>query len=149
MTCTKDPCSCPDMYIRSDVSWRRGVLDLFCGLLSTAENILNAVISGATPSPTTAVFEPYSATAAGSIGAGYSVVEDLPDHTKSVNIANRTDGDVIVSMDGGTTDTYYLVATESIFIPLTNINLETSASIAIKQGTDIPTTGSLYIYSIH
>lgn len=136
-----DPCVCPEQHFRNDLSWRKAVLTVLC-------NLIDAVQGGSIPPAAQAVFPALVATAAGSVGAAYAVVTDLADHTKSVNIANRTDGDVVVSMDGGATDTYYLVATESVFIPLADFNLETTAAIALKQGTDAPTSGSVYIYSI-
>jgi hypothetical protein len=141
--CT-DPCLCVTQSMcYSDPEFKCALLKILCNL--------NALIAGGLPPnvPTQeAVFGEQAVVAAGAIGASYAVASDLPDNTRSFSIDNQTDGDVQVSMDGGTTDHYLLESGDSVNIPLAHLGLVTTAEISLKRGTDVPTAGSVYIYSV-
>ena len=140
-TTTCNPCTCTDMYYRTELSFRKAVLELLCELIGLA--------AAPPPPPTTAaVFAPLTPILFSGIGAGYALGVDLPDDTKSVNIVNHTDGDVYVSMDGGVSNTFLLGAAESVFVNLVELGLVTTAIVQLKQGAYVPTTGLVLIYSV-
>lgn len=141
--CT-DPCLCiTQSMCNSEADFRCSLLKILCNL--------NTLLTGGLP-PTVptqeAVFGEQAVVAAGAIGAPYAVVADLPDNTRSFSIDNQTDGDVQVSMDGGTTDHYLLESGDSVNVPLAHLGLVTTAEISLKRGTDVPTSGSVFIYSV-
>ena len=104
-------------------------------------------LSGMTPS-SNASFAPLDVTAYGAIGAAYALAVDVPDGTKTVILDNQTNGDVMVSMDAGVTDTFHVKAGDVYSLTLAQSGNVTTAQIYIKDGTAVSTSGSFYIYSI-
>jgi len=94
----------------------------------------------------TATFAAMDATT--TIGAAYASAVNLPDDTKVVILDNQTNGDVTVSMDGGTSDTYHLKAGDILSLNLAAAGLETTADVQIKDGTTASSSGTFYVYSI-
>jgi hypothetical protein len=107
---------------------------------------LDINISGAT-STTNATFAPLDVTAFGAIGAAYASAVDLPDGTKVVIVDNQTNGDVMVSFDGGVSDHLHVKAGDVMSYNLASSGLVTTADVQIKDGTAVSTAGSFYIYS--
>ena len=96
--------------------------------------------------PTTAAtFAAQDATT--SIGVAYASSVDLPDGTKVVILDNQTDGDVQVSMDGGTTDHYMITAGDVLSLNLAAVGLITTGEVQTKDGTTASTAGTFYVYS--
>jgi len=103
-------------------------------------------ISGMSPT-TAAAFAPLDVTLPAGIGAGYASAVDLPNGTKVVVLDNQTNGDVMVSMDGGATDTAHMKAGDVLTYDLAADGLVTTADVQVKDGTTASTTGSFYVYS--
>ena len=104
-------------------------------------------ISGVVPSGT-AEFAPLDVTLYSSIGAAYASAVNFPDGTKIIILDNQTNGDVMVSCDGGVTDTYHVKAGDVLSINLAAAGVVTTADLQIKDGTSASTSGSFYVYSI-
>ena len=71
----------------------------------------------------------------------------LPAATKVVILDNQTNGDVVVSMDAGVSDTFFMKAGDKLVLPLAQVGLITTAIVHLKDGTTASTAGSFYIYS--
>ena len=95
-----------------------------------------------------ATFAPLDVTLPAGISAAYASAVDLPDGTKKILLNNLTNGDVVVSMDGGTSDYVTMKAFDSLSISLAEAGLVTTAVIAVKDGTTAATAGTFEISSI-
>lgn len=137
-----DPCVCPEQYYRDSMSWRKATITLLCRLIS--------YISGELPpTPSTdAVFIPLESLGHAAIGAAYAAVTALAAGTRLVILDNQTNGDVLVSMDGGATDTYHLKGGDKLIINLFAMGVTSAGSIAVKDGTSGSSDGTFYVYSI-
>lgn len=93
----------------------------------------------------TVIFAAMDATT--SIGAAYATAVDLPDRTHVVILDNQTNGDVTVSMDGGTTDNFHLKAGDVLSLNLISSGLITTGVVQIKDGTTASSSGTFYVYS--
>lgn len=137
MSC--DPCTCIEMFYRDKEAWQRAVLQLLCNVITNTAPLV----------PTAAaVFDPLVAKTAASILAAYSSATDLADDTRSVTFDNQTDGDVYISMDGGVSDHYYLRSGQSLHVNLYDIGKVTTAAVHMKRGSNVPTTGNVFVYSM-
>lgn len=137
-----DPCLCPEQHYRDSMSWRKAMITLLCRLIG--------YISGATPpTPSTAaVFTALASLGYAAIGAAYASITVLPAGTRQVILDNQTNGDVLVSMDGGATDTYHLKGGDKLILNLFALGLTSTADIQLKDGTSGGNTGTFYVYSI-
>jgi len=120
-------------------------IPLKCSATGVADvNVTSAVVA---PS-TAATFAALSNITAATLAAGYATVVDLPDGTKWVQIDNQTNGDVMISMNGGTADTWHVKAGDVQTVALAPLGLVTTAVVQAKDGTTASTAGSLYVSSI-
>lgn len=138
-----DPCVCPEQHYRDSMSWRKAMITLLCRVIG--------YVSGATP-PTTptpvteAVFTPLASES--TIGAAYTSVAVLPAGTREFILDNQTNGDVVVSMDGGVSDTYPMKGGDKLVKNLYTLGLTSGADIQIKDGTSPSNSGTFYVESI-
>lgn len=107
-----------------------------------------SVTVGAVSPTTNATFGALALITAATLDGTYRTVVDLPDGTKYVQIDNQTNGDILISMDGGSSDTYHVKAGDVQPIYLAPSGLVTTAIIQAKDGTTASTAGSLYVTSI-
>ena len=115
-----------------------------CMLSCDDDRVLQVGITGTTGGAT-ATFAAQDATT--SITGSYASAVNLPDNTKTVIFDNQTNGDVQVSIDGGTTDHFHLTAGDTLVLPLAESGLETTGDVQIKDGTITSTSGTFYVYS--
>jgi len=154
-----DPCVCPDLHYRDSMSWRKAVLRLLCASLTGNEDVLtdlatiiadlvtiNTSINNPTPA-TNAIFETMVRKGPADIGVAYASATDLPDGTRWVSLDNQTDGDVVVSMNGGTNDHFYLRSYQAITLDLVSMGRVTTAAIHLKDGTVACASGEFFIYA--
>ena len=111
---------------------------------ASGEMLVSAAVSGVTV--TAATFAAIDATT--SIGAAYASSVDLPNDTKIVILDNQTNGDVMVSMDGGVSDTFHLKAGDVLSLNLVSATLKTTGDVQTKDGTTASSTGTFYVSSI-
>ena len=102
------------------------------------------VITGA--SAIAATFAAVDATGFAGIGAAYASAVILV-AAKVVILDNQTNGDVMVSMDAGATDTFHVKAGDVISLNLSASGLISSADIQLKDGTAASTAGTFYVSS--
>ena len=136
MTC--NPCDCVNMAYQQEDTFRQSLLTILCQLKTEIE-VLNT--------PTEVQFDRIIEVAHGSIGAGYAQAVDLADGTKTIIFDNRTNGDVAVSMDGGTTNHFEFEAGQTLTLELAKQNLKSTADIHLKDGTNPSSSGKFIIYS--
>lgn len=141
MTFQCDPCVCPEQHYRDSETWKKAVITLLCKIW----NILGGT-SGATG---LAQFDALTAVGHAAIGVAYSAGAAVLAGTRMVVLDNQTNGDVMVSMDGGMTDTYHLKGGDKLVLNLVALGVLAGALvIQLKDGTSGPTTGTFYIYSV-
>lgn len=135
-----DPCACPEQHYRDQETWRKALITLLCRLAG--------YLSGATPvvPATEAEFQALESEA--TIGAAYTAVATLAAGTRQVILDNQTNGDVMVSMDGGTTDHFHLKGGDKLILNLFALGLTSVGEINIKDGTTPSNAGTFYVYSI-
>jgi len=98
--------------------------------------------------PTTAAtFATMDVTLPAGIGAAYADVLDLPDGTKMVLFDNQTNGDVVISLDGGVTDHYSMKGGDTLALNLAQFGLITTVHVWVKDGTAAPASGAFNISS--
>lgn len=137
-----DPCSCLEQHYRDSMSWRKAVLMLLC-------RILGYTSGGIAPTPgTVAIFQAIKTLGYAAIGAAYASIGTLTAGTRLIILDNQTNGDVVVSMDGGATDTYYLKGGDKLIINLYELGLTSNADVQLKDGTAASSAGSFYLYAI-
>lgn len=135
-----NPCTCPEQHYRDSMSWRKAMITLLCSLIDA--------ISGTTPPSEEADFKALASLAHSSIGAGYATVTTLGADTRQVILDNQTNGDVLVSMDGGVSDTYHLKGGDKLVLNLFELGVTSVAVIQLKDGTSPSSAGTFYVYSI-
>lgn len=86
--------------------------------------------------------EAYGSLAFGSVAAGYATLKAVKDCVGFI-LFNSTDADVVVSLDGGTTDWASVPATTSFVANLGALGLDYSGIISVKQGSAAPTLGAV------
>lgn len=103
---------------------------------------------GPAPTLTNATFAAIDTTAGGAgFGAAYAALLTPAASTKVLIFVNATDGDVVISMDAGTTDHFYLSANQTLTLDLAQHGLTTAAAIHGKDGDTASTTGNFRIMS--
>lgn len=140
-----DPCACPEQHYRAIDTFKKAMITLLCNLRDVLLDIYGA-IGGGTPPATNATFA--ALTPVTSIGGSYVSAVVLPTGTRAVILDNQTNGDVFVSMDGGTSDNYHMTPGEKDFLDLAALGLLTSADVQLKDGAMVSTAGTFFVYSI-
>jgi hypothetical protein len=114
------------------------------------QQVLRLLTETAAMSPgaaTAATFNALVELAHTSIGAAHTLLGDLPDGTRRVMFDNKTNGDVVVSMDAGVNDHYELSGGQTLTLPLASEGLVTTAIVHVKDGTSASTSGKFVMYS--
>lgn len=96
---------------------------------------------------TYATFLGQSVTAFSHIGAAYSTGQGFS-AARQLFIDNQTNGDVQVSLDGGTTDHFHVPAGRLFTIILDLIKWHGTGTLAVKDGATASTAGSLYFTQV-
>lgn len=141
MTFSCDPCDCLRNYYQGKDTFMQAVLTLLC-------NIRSALL-GSSESFAAAIFPAVTEVAAADIGAAFAAAVDLPDNTVSVILDNQTNGDVWVSMNGGTSEYAHLKAGDKESYPLGSLKRVTTAVVSLKDGENGgPSSGLFFVRSI-
>lgn len=80
--------------------------------------------------------------AAGSLTGSFAVLVNPGVGIRGVQVLNWTDGDVVISLDGGSTTHWILSRGESFKIDYGNKKI--SNNVQAKQGATVPANGSVY-----
>ena len=137
-----DPCSCVNMNYTDEFTFRLSLLTVLCQLKTSVDDLEEAIGTFGE-----AQFDEMIKLGPGDIGAAYAQAVDLADGTRTVIFDNSTSGNVIVSMDGGTTDHFDLEPGQNLTLELYKQNLVSTADIHVKDGAPAPAGGNFKIYA--
>jgi hypothetical protein len=147
MTYQCDPCVCPEQHYRDNGTFKKAVITLLCDSITVINEIVIA-LGGAPIVAVNATFDALTPVASAAIGGAYASAVVLPANTRQVILDNQTNGDVYVSMDGGTSDNYHMTPGGKQIFNLADLGLITGADVQLKDGISPSTAGTFFVYSI-